>query len=162
MKGPFGLIVAAGLALLIVAIFFSLAPSVGGSIEEASPILGDAVTVALLNLTNVSTGHRNIGNVAVYNNSALGADNKLAYGSEYVYDSELGSITLSAASIGGWAKHINYNGTYYATMDYSRWAGTVNTDMTEGGDWFSSNQTWVTLTFLGIVAGVVIAMFMRW
>ena len=86
MKGPFGLVIAAALAVLIVGIVFSLAPSVGGSIEDAAPSLGTA----------------------------------------------------------------------------SSWNATHNTDLTEGGDWFSSNQTWVTLAFLGIVAGIVIAMFMRW
>ena len=86
MRGPFGLVIAAGLALLIVGILFSLAPTVGGSIEDAQPTLGAA----------------------------------------------------------------------------SSWNSTHNTDLSEGGDWFSDNQTWVTLVFLGIVAGVVIAMFMRW
>ena len=86
MRGPFGLVIAAGLALLIVGILFSLAPTVGGSIEDAQPDLGAA----------------------------------------------------------------------------SSWNATHNTDLTEGGTWFSDNQTWVTLVFLGIVAGVVIAMFMRW
>ena len=86
MRGPFGLVIAAGLALLIVGILFSLAPTVGGSVEDAQPNLGAE----------------------------------------------------------------------------SSWNATHNTDLTEGGDWFSENQTWVTLCFLGIVAGIIIAMFMRW
>ena len=78
--------VGAALALLIVGILFSLAPSVGGSIEDAQPALGAA----------------------------------------------------------------------------SSWNATHNTDLVEGGTFFSDNATWVTLLFLGIVAGVVIMMFMRW
>jgi hypothetical protein len=86
MRGTFGIVVAAALALLIVGILFSLAPTVGGNVEEAGPDLG-----------------------------------------------------------------IN-----------SSWNQTHNTDIQAGGDFFSANQTWVTLLFLGIVAGVVIMMFMRW
>jgi hypothetical protein len=86
MRGPFGLVIAAGLALLIVGILFSLAPTVGGSVEDAQPALSPS----------------------------------------------------------------------------SSWNATHNTNLVEGGNWFSDNQTWVTLTFLGIVAGIIIAMFMRW
>ena len=86
MRGPFGLVIAAGLALLIVGILFSLAPTVGGSVEDAQPTLGTS----------------------------------------------------------------------------SSWNATHNTNLIEGGDWFSDNQTCVTLCFLGIVAGIIIAMFMRW
>jgi len=86
MRGTFGIVVAAALALLVVGILFSLAPTVGGSVEEAKPDL---------------------------------APN-------------------------------------------SSWNSTHNTDIQAGGDFFSENQTWVTLLFLGIVAGVVIMMFMRW
>ena len=86
MKGTFGIVVAAALALLIVGILFSLAPTVGGSVEEAAPDLA-----------------------------------------------------------------VN-----------SSWNVTHNADLQEGGDFFSANQTWVTLLFLGLVAGIVIMMFMRW
>ena len=86
MKGPFALVLAAGMCLLIVGLYFSLAPTVGGSIEDAQPTLGVS----------------------------------------------------------------------------SSWNATHNTDLVEGGTWFSDNQTWVTLLFLGIVAGVVISMFVRW
>lgn len=88
MRGPFGLVVAAGLALLIIGIIFSLAPTVGGSIDDA----GDAESFSV---------------------------------------------------------HNSWNPLY-------------NTDLLGGGDFFAENQTWVTLLFLGIVAGVVIMMFMRW
>jgi len=84
--GPFALVVAAGLVLLVVGILFSLAPTIGGSVEDAAPPLAPL----------------------------------------------------------------------------SSWNATHNTELVGGGDWFSDNQTWVTLTFLGIVAGVVISMFMRW
>jgi hypothetical protein len=86
MRGTFGLVTAAAIALLVVGILFSLAPTVGGEIEEAGPDLG-----------------------------------------------------------------VN-----------STWNVTHNTDLKLGGDFFAENQTWVTLLFLGIVAGVVIMMFMRW
>ena len=86
MRGTFGIVVAAALALLVVGILFSLAPTVGGNVEEAAPALG-----------------------------------------------------------------VN-----------SSWNVTHNTGLQEGGDYFAENQTWVTLLFLGIVAGVVIMMFMRW
>jgi hypothetical protein len=88
MRGPFALVVGAGLALLIIGIIFSLAPTVGGSIDDA----GDAESFAREN----------------------------------------------------------------------SWNPLYNTDLQEGGDFFSANQTWVTLLFLGLVAGVVIMMFMRW
>ena len=159
MKGPFGLVVAAGLALLIVGILFSLAPTVGGSIDNGNPIIDDMITVALLNNTNVSTGHRNIGGVQVFNLSTMTAASELTGGGdEYLYTSSVGTITLLNSVTG----HNNYNGTYYAKLDYSRWSADVNTDFTEGGTWFSDNATWVTLCFLGIVAGIIIAMFMRW
>lgn len=86
MRGVFGIVIAAALALLVVGILFSLAPTVGGSVEEAAPAMG-----------------------------------------------------------------VN-----------SSWNVTHNTDLQEGGDFFSENQTWVTLLFLGLVAGIVIMMFMRW
>ncbi len=86
MRGPFGLVVAAGMALLIVGILFSLAPTIGGSVEDAAPDLDPA----------------------------------------------------------------------------SSWNATHNTDIVEGGDFFADNATWVTLAFLGIVAGIIITMFMRW
>jgi hypothetical protein len=86
MRGPFGLVVGAGLALLIIGIIFSLAPTVGSSIEDATP-------------------------------------------------------TLDAGS---------------------SWSSTWNPDLQGGGDFFADNTTWVTLLFLGLVAGVVIMMFMRW
>lgn len=86
MRGTFGIVVAAALALLIVGILFSMAPIVGGSIEEAAPSLD-----------------------------------------------------------------VN-----------STWNTTHNTALDEGGDFFADNQTWVGLLFLGLVAGMVIMMFMRW
>lgn len=86
MRGTFGIVIAAALALLVVGILFSLAPTVGGSVEEAAPDMG-----------------------------------------------------------------VN-----------SSWNVTHNSALMKGGDFFSENQTWVTLLFLGIVAGVVIMMFMRW
>ena len=86
MRGTFGIVVAAALALLIVGILFSLAPTVGGSIEGAQPTMG-----------------------------------------------------------------VN-----------SSWNQTHNTVLDAGGDFFADNQTWVTLLFLGLVAGIVIMMFMRW
>lgn len=86
MRGTFGIVVAAALALLVVGILFSLAPTVGGEVEEAAP-------------------------------------------------------TLSVNS---------------------SWNTTHNTALEEGGTFFAENQTWVTLLFLGIVAGMVIMMFMRW
>jgi hypothetical protein len=153
MRGPFGLVIAAGLALLVVAIFFSLAPTVGGSIDNGNPILGRITAVALLNDTPVAIGTRNIGNVLVSNASTL--EMPLRYGTDYSYVSDVGSITLLKVNP-------NFNGTYYVQYDSSMWAGTVNTGLTEGGTWFSDNATWVTLTFLGIVAGIIIAMFMRW
>ncbi len=87
MRGTFGIVVAAAMALLVVGILFSLAPSVGGSIENAQP-------------------------------DDMGVN--------------------------------------------SSWNQTHNADLVSGGTFFSDNQTWVTLLFLGIVAGVVIMMFMRW
>ena len=86
MRGPFALVTMGALALLILGVYFSLAPQVGGEVEEAAPDMG-----------------------------------------------------------------VN-----------SSWNVTHNTDLQKGGEWYSENQTWVTLLFLGIVAGVVIAMFMRW
>ena len=71
MKGPFAIVVGAALALLIVGMFFSIAPAIGGSAEEASPILGAKETMSLLNKTNVSSNHKNIGNVLVYNKSTM-------------------------------------------------------------------------------------------
>ena len=88
MRGPFALVVGAGLALLIVGIIFSIAPTVGGSIGDAS--------------------------------------NSEAY-----------------------ARSNSWNPLY-------------NSDLQTGGDFFQENQTWVSLLFLGLVAGVVIMMFMRW
>ena len=87
MKGPFALVLAAGLALLVVGVVFSLAPTVGTSIEDAS------------------------------NTEAFARQN-------------------------------SWNPLY--------------NDYQGGGDFYQENQVWVTLLFLGIVAGVVIAMFMRW
>lgn len=87
MRGPFALVVGAGLALLIVGIIFSLAPTIGGSIDGAADTQGYAATNS-------------------WNPLYSGADG--------------------------------------------------------GGDFFSDNQTWVALLFLGLVAGVVIMMFMRW
>ena len=86
MRGTFGIVVAAAMALLIVGILFSLAPTIGGNVEEASPTLA-----------------------------------------------------------------VN-----------SSWNVTHNTGLEEGGDFFAENQTWVGLLFLGLVAGLVIMMFMRW
>lgn len=86
MRGVFGIVMAAAIALLTVGILFSLAPTVGGSIEDAQPAMA-----------------------------------------------------------------VN-----------SSWNATHNTALDEGGDFFAENQTWVTLLFLGLVAGVVISMFMRW
>lgn len=88
MKGPFALVVGAGLALLIIGIIFSLAPTVGTSIEDTS------------------------------NAEAFAADNS--------------------------------------------WNPLYNSDLQQGGDFFAENQTWITLLFLGVVAGVVVMMFMRW
>lgn len=86
MRGAFGIVIAAALALLVVGILFSLAPTVGGEVEEAAPALG-----------------------------------------------------------------VN-----------SSWNQTHNADLELGGDFFAENQTWVGLLFLGLVAGLVIMMFMRW
>lgn len=88
MRGPFALVVGAALALLVIGIIFSMAPTVGSSIEDAS-------------------------------------------------DAE----------------------SYAAT---NSWNPLYNTDLQGGGDFYSENQTWITLLFLGLVAGVVIMMFMRW
>ena len=153
MKGPFGLVVAAGMALLIVAILFSLAPMVGGSIDNGNPIIDDVVTMTLLNNTNVASGHHNIGGVDVSNSSTFATT--LRQDTDFSYTGSTGYVKLLGINP-------NFNGTYYVKMDYSRWSGTVNTDLTEGGDWFADNTTWVTLCFLGIVAGIIIAMFMRW
>ena len=159
MKGPFGLVIAAGMAVLIVAIIFSLAPTVGGSIEDSNPTQGVVVTMALKNLTNVSSGHRNIGNVHVYNLSTMTTASELTgSGDQYLYVSGVGTVTL----LPDYASHNNVNGTYYVKMDLSRWDSDVNSDFTEGGDWYSDNVTWVTLIFLGIVAAIIIGMFMRW
>ena len=86
MRGPFAIVLGAALALLIIGVYFSLAPAVGGSIEAAQPTLGPN----------------------------------------------------------------------------SSWNATHNTALVGGGTWFGQNQSWVTLLFLGIVAAVVIGMFMRW
>ena len=160
MKGPFGLVVAAGLAILVVAIVFSLAPTVGGSIEDSNPMTDVVVgPLTLYNETNVSTGHRNIGNVRIANNSDFAAAHTLRKGAEYVYDTDVGTVTLPS----NYQSHNNINGSgYYVKMDISRWHGSVNTDVQEGGTWFGDNQTWVTLIFLGIVAAIIIGMFMRW
>jgi len=86
MKGPFGIVIGMAIVLLIVGIVFSMAPTIGGSVEEAQPDLG---------------------------------------------------VTSS-------------------------WNATANTDLVEGGDFFSANQTWVGLVFLGLAAAIVVGMFMRW
>ena len=88
MRGPFALVVGAGLALLIVGIIFSMAPTIGGSIGDAS------------------------------------------------------------------------NSESYARSN--SWNTLYNTNLQQGGEFFQENQTWVGLLFLGLVAGVVIMMFMRW
>lgn len=157
MRGPFGIVVAAALALLVIGLFFSVAPAIGGSAEEASPLLGVKEQITLLNRTNVSTNHRNIGNVVVYNETTCTNASRIITGSNFVYDSAQGTITLW--NIVG---KPNYNGSYCAYYDYSQWASTVNTDMVDGGDWFADNATWVTLAFLGIVAAIIVGLFMRW
>jgi len=86
MKGPFGIVIGMAIVLLIVGIVFSMAPTIGGSVEDAQP-------------------------------------------------------DLSATS---------------------SWNATANTNLVEGGDFFSNNQTWVGLVFLGLAAAIVVGMFMRW
>lgn len=85
-NGIFGIVVGAGIALLVVGIIFSMAPTIGASIEDQTP-------------------------------------------------------TLSATS---------------------SWNGLHNSELQGGGDFFAENQTWVSLLFLGLVAGLVIMMFMKW
>ena len=159
MRGPFGLVVGLGIALLVVAIVFSLAPTVGGSIDDSNPNAEVVESVALYNYTNISVGHRNIGNVHVYNLSTMTTASELSGSSDqYLYVSGVGTVTLLPDG----ASHKNVNGTYYVKMDVSRWDSDVNSDVVEGGDWFSDNATWVTLTLIGIVAAIIIGMFMRW
>lgn len=88
MRGPFALVIGAGIALLIVGIIFSMSPTIGGSIEAAD------------------------------NPESFSADNS--------------------------------------------WNTLYNTELEQGGEFFAENQTWVGLLFLGLVAGLVIMMFMRW
>ena len=152
MKGPFGLVIAAALVVLVVGIFISLAPSIGGQIEAGSPLTDYRETMTLKNDTAIATEHRNIGAVTLSNKSDYST--VLVDGTDYSYNS-FGSITLKKNAP-------NYNGTYYAEYDYSQWAAGVNTDLTEGGDWYASNIVWITLLFIGIIAAIVIGMFMRW
>jgi hypothetical protein len=152
LKGPFGLVIAAGIVILVVAVLFSLAPSIGGEIDEGNPLLDYRETMSLINDTDVATEHRNIGSVIVSNKSDY--TTILIDGTDYSYQT-LGSIKLLKNAP-------NYDGTYYVEYDYSRWGAGVNTDLTEGGDWYSDNTVWVTLLLIGIIAVIIIGMFMRW
>jgi len=159
MKGPFGIVIGMAIVLLIVGVVFSLAPTVGGGIENA----GDEQTrtetltaASVYGATNYTYLSKNpAAHIVVASDAAL---TSVYDPINYTYSDTSGYVRNNVSSTRSWTN----GSTIYVQYAYSSWDNDVNADIAEGGDFFAANETWVGLVFLGIAAAIVVGMFMRW